>query len=63
MITNEQSYRVRTPEGKEVWVRKESAELAAEHARDLLAAPGGTLEVTDRHGKVRFFSPDMEGQP
>ena len=56
MITNEESYRVRTPDGKEIHVRRESIELAVESARDLLAAPNATLEVTDRLGKVRFFS-------
>ncbi len=59
MTTNEKSYRIRTPDGKEVYLRRESIERAVEDARDLLAGQNEPLEVTDDggRGKVRFFGP------
>lgn len=61
MITNEQSYRVRTSDGKELHIRRETIERAAEDAADLLGVTEGALEVTDRHGKVRYFSLNDQG--
>lgn len=63
MITNEESYCIRTPDGKEIHLRRATIELAVASARDLLAEPSATLEVTDRVGAVRFFSqaPRREG--
>ena len=57
MKTNKKSYRVRTPDGKEVYLRCESfdSEAAADAAR-LLGVEDTTLEVTDDKGKVQFFS-------
>lgn len=57
MLTNLESFRVRTPDGKEIHLRKESAEHAADDGRDLLNAPEACLEVTDRLGKVTFHGP------
>ena len=59
MITNEKSYRVRTPDGKEIWLRRESLVRAVEDAADLLNAHNTVLEVTDREGKVCFKSVNL----
>lgn len=57
MNTNEQSFCIKTPDGREIYIRCDTIEEAVESARDLLSDHVDTLQVIDRMGKVRFFSP------